>query len=372
MEPNHQAYLTQAIQLARRGAGWVQTNPMVGAVLVYRGKVIATGYHAKFGGLHAERRLLNIAQKKYSKTILRQSTLYATLEPCSNEDKKTPPCLPLVLRSGIKQIVIGSTDPNPKESGRSIRQLKRHGIQVITGVAQVECDYLIRTFRKWITTQQPFVLAKTAVSLDGKITAPGPPRQDETSCLVEAGKQYLSNPAALRRVHELRQEFSAIAVGANTIIQDNPRLTTRLSSRKKIHQPVKVIFDHHLTIPWGHPVLDDNTIIFCGPNTSIKMHRRLQDRGVTVLAVTTIQQALAELAQRQLSSLLVEGGAGLLTSFMNQRAIDEFYFLYTPQIYGETQLAYCGKLVNSVTLSAPTTEILDDNILIRGYANYKN
>lgn len=358
METNHATYLTQAIRLAQRGAGFVHTNPMVGAVLVYRGKVITTGYHSRFGGPHAERRLLETAQKKYSKTILSHSILYVTLEPCSNEHKKTLPCLPLVVQSGIKQIVIGSVDPNPKERGRSIRQLKRHGIQITVGVAQVECDYLIRTFRKWITTQQPFVLAKTAVSLDGKITAPD--------------KQYLSNSAALRRVHELRQEFSAIAVGANTIIQDHPRLTTRLPGRKKIHQPVKVIFDHHLTIPWGHPVLDDNTIIFCGPNTSIKIHRRLQDRGVTVLAVTTIQQALAELAQRQLPSLLVEGGAGLLTSFMNQRAIDEFYFLYTPQIFGETQLAYCGKLANSVTLSAPTTEMLDDNILIRGYANYKN
>lgn len=357
METNHAAYLRQAIQLARRGAGWVQTNPMVGAVLVYRGKVIATGYHAKFGESHAERRLLQTAQKKYPKTVLQQATLYLTLEPCTNKHKKTPPCLPLVLQSGIKNIVIGSVDPNPTERGKSIRVLKRHGITVTVGVMQTECDYLIRTFRKWITTQQPFVLAKTAVSLDGKITAPG--------------KQYLSNAAVLERVHQLRQEFSAIAVGVNTIIQDNPRLTTRLTNRKKrLHQPVKIILDHHLHTPATSRAVDERTIIFCGTNISARAQRRLQQRGASVVPVDTIHEVLQELARRQLPSVLVEGGAGVLTSFINQRAIDEFYFFYTPQIYGETQLAYCGKLVNNVTLSAPTTELFDDNILIRGYANY--
>ncbi len=355
METNHATYLKQAIQLAQRGAGWVGTNPMVGAVLVHHGKVIATGYHAQFGGAHAERRLLQTAQKKYSKIILRQSTLYVTLEPCSNLHKKTPPCLPLVLASGIKHIVIGSIDPNPNERGRSIKQLRRSGIQITVGVCKTECDYLIRTFCKWITQRQPYVLAKTALSLDGKITAPD--------------QKYLSNSTALRRVHELRQEFSAIAVGANTIIQDQPSLTTRLAGKKHLHQPVKVIFDAHLITPATSKILDQHTIIFYhNPSHPLS---RYQKTGATLVQVKNVREALRVLAERNISSLLVEGGAGLLTSFINQRAIDEFYLLYSPQIFGASQLSYCGEINNRVTLSALTLESLGDNFLIRGYATYE-
>lgn len=348
--------MRMAIQQARRGAGFVRTNPMVGAVLVYQGKVIASSYHAKFGEAHAERRALETALKKYSATVVKNSTLYVTLEPCSANHKKTPPCLPLILKSGIKQVFIGSVDPNPKESGRSGKQLRKHGVQVIVGVAQAECDYLIRTFRKWITTHQPYVLAKTALSLDGKITAPG--------------KQYLSNATALRRVHELRQEFSAIAVGVNTIIHDNPRLTTRLPKQKKLHHPVKVIFDHALRTPQSSRALDERTIIFCGVQSQQSARRRLEQRGAVVVPIQDVREALLVLAERQLPSLLVEGGAGLLTSFINARAIDELYLLYTLQIFGAKQLAYCDKLDYSVTLSAPSTEQLEDNIVLHGYAKY--
>lgn len=362
------ALMLRAIAQAKRGAGFVRTNPMVGAILVYKGKVISESYHKRFGGPHAERLVIESAQRKYSKAILQASTLYITLEPCSHQGK-TPPCLPLLIASGIKRVVIGSIDPNPQEQGKSIKALRRAGITVVTGAAKEDCDYLIRAFAKWITTKRPFVTAKVGMSLDGKITG--------------AGRQkYITNQESLLRVHEMRQEMDAVLVGVNTVISDNPLLSTRLP-RKHISQPKKIILDSRLRTPASSAMLDENTIIACLANQSLSRRKALSRRGVDIIELPPKRKAgrllfermnitalLTELGKRGITSVIVEGGSYVFTTFINEKAIDEFYVFVAPHIYGATRLPFTYALQYTVELTHTKFEQLNDNILVRGYAEY--
>ncbi|MFA6475210.1 MAG: bifunctional diaminohydroxyphosphoribosylaminopyrimidine deaminase/5-amino-6-(5-phosphoribosylamino)uracil reductase RibD [Patescibacteria group bacterium] len=356
MESNTpEAIMHRAIRLARKGAGFVQSNPLVGSVLVHQsGKILAESFHDHWGGPHAEQKLLKNIKPP------RSASLYVTLEPCCHTGK-TPPCVDLIIASGIKHVVVGSIDPNPLMQGKSIRQLRRAGIKVEVGVAQTECDYLIRTFRKWITTNQPYVLGKVGMSLDAKITSGNQQR-------------YITNQLALQRVHELRQEFSVIMVGVNTIIRDNPRLDTRLA-KKKLHHPVKVILDSRLRTPPHSAALDDHTIIVCADSATMTHKRALARTGAEILEFPSDQQhgelILAELGRRGYSNVLLEGGSYVFTSFINLRAIDEFYLFMAPYLFGALRLPFTYALRHPVQLIDPVFEQLEDNILIRGYAQYK-
>lgn len=360
--------MRRAIQLARRGAGFVESNPMVGAVLVRNGKIIGESYHARFGGAHAERRVLQQALRHYGPAALKSATLYITLEPC-NHYGKTPPCLDLVLESGVGTVVLGVADPNPAVYGQSIKRLRKAGRTVILGVAEVECQYLIRAFAKFITTGRPYILAKVGMSADGKIT-PGTTRK------------YITNMASLARVHELRQEFAGIMVGVNTVIQDNPRLDTRLA-RKQVHHPVKIILDSRLRTPPSSRALGEHTIIACLPQESDRKKRQLAKTGAEIIEIPpsnisskqlfdqmSITTLLEELGRRNISSVLLEGGSFLFTTFINRQAIDEFYIFIAPELYGATHLPFTYALKYTVTLEDPQFETLDNNMLLRGYASY--
>lgn len=371
LEALDQQWMLQAIALAKQGAGWVSPNPMVGAVIVYRGKVIARGYHQRLGGPHAERRALQVAQRNYSAAVLRQSTLYLTLSPCWRTGKKTPPCTPEIIASGIKRVVVGSVDPHPQERLRGIRAMRNAGITVLVGVAQAETDYLIRTFRKWVTTGLPFVLAKVGMTIDGRIaTLPG--------------QYYITNELSLYRVHAMRQEFDAMIVGVNTILRDNPRLTTRLvKQRQRIHHPLKIIMDSHLRSPLHSAAIDDRTILICREDAATNRKAAFAKRGAEILEVPIdvssdrlltgymdIDYVLRALGDRGITSVIVEGGANIFTTFINKQAIDEFYFFIAPQLYGGTRLPFAYALDHTVELQAVQFEPLGDNILIRGYAKY--
>lgn len=364
------AFMQRAIQLARKGAGFVRTNPMVGSVLVgANGRIMAENYHAVFGGPHAERRVLEHAMRKYTKAELTRATLYVTLEPCCHTGK-TPPCLDLVLKSGVRQVVIGSVDPNTQVSGKSIRALRRAGVKVTVGVAGAECDYLIRMFRKWITTKQPYVLAKVGMSLDGKITTGG-------------REQYITNAQSLQRVHALRQEMDVIMVGVNTIITDNPRLNTRLDV-KRLHHPVKVVLDSRLRTPATSKAIDDRTIIACLDSAPMARKRALAKRGAEILEIPpnrahgkllfeqlNTPAVLTALGERGYSSVLLEGGSYMFTTFINTRSIDEFYLFMAPYLFGATSLPFTYALRHHVTLIDPHYETLGDNMFVRGYAKYQ-
>ncbi len=364
-------FMQMAVAEARKGSGFVQTNPMVGAVIVHNEKVIAKSYHAKYGGPHAEVRALQAARKKHSAKTLRESTIYITLEPCTRQGK-TPPCAPTVMASGVKRVVIGATDPNPHEKGRSsIGQMRRAGITVTTGVARDECEYLIRAFSKWINTKHPFVIGKVGMSIDGKITHP-------------SQQQYITNPKSLHRVHELRQETDAILVGVNTIIKDDPMLNTRLKRpESRLSHPTKIILDSRLRTPRNSQALDDNTIIVCLEGVSHKQRHALAKTGADIIELPLQKQQgkllfetmnmkalLKELGKRGKTSILVEGGSFVFTSFINQKLIDEFYIFVAPYLYGATYLPFTYALKHSVTIEDPQPEKLGDNILVRGYAKY--
>lgn len=364
------AHMQRAIQLARRGAGWVQSNPMVGSIFVdAAGKMLAESYHAKFGGAHAERRVLERVMQRYPKNQIRRGTLYITLEPCGHSGK-TPPCLDLVLDSGVRHVVIGSVDPNGLVHGRSIKRLRRAGVQVEVGVAKEECDYLIRAFRKWVTTKQPFILAKVGMSLDGKITTGG-------------AQKYITNQLALQRVHALRQEMDVIMVGVNTIINDNPRLNTRLPKVKRPHHPLKVILDSRLRTPPHSKALDGNTLVACLESAPRSRMQAIARTGAEILVVPpnrlrgkmlfeqlNMAVLLAELGARGCTSILLEGGSYVFTTFINLQAIDEFHIFLAPYLFGASKLPFTYALQYDVSFPKPIFEQVGSNMLMRGYAKY--
>ncbi|HBY73392.1 MAG TPA: bifunctional diaminohydroxyphosphoribosylaminopyrimidine deaminase/5-amino-6-(5-phosphoribosylamino)uracil reductase RibD, partial [Candidatus Kerfeldbacteria bacterium] len=278
-------------------------------------------------------------------------------------------CLDLIIKSGVKKVVIGTLDPNPITHGKSVRALRRAPLTVEVGVAQADCDYLIRAFRKWITTQQPFVLAKVGMSVDGKITTAG-------------AYHYITNELALRRVHELRQEFDILMVGVNTVIQDNPRLNTRLA-QKRLHHPVKVILDSRLRTPPHSKALDERAIIVCLESAAYHRKKALAKTGAEIITVPPNRQrgkmlfeqlnmsvVLAELGARGYTSILLEGGSYVFTTFINQLAVDEFYIFLAPYIFGAAKLPFTYALHYDVQFSQPVFEQLGNNILVRGYAIY--
>ena len=221
-------YMRMALRLAFKGIGRTSPNPMVGAVLVRGGRIVGTGYHRQAGGDHAE-----LVALKQAGNRARGATLYLNLEPCDHQGK-TPPCTHSLIQSGVKKVVAGMLDPNPLVSGRGFRRLRRARIQVHSGVLKGECQRLNEAFVKFITHQVPFVILKLAASLDGNIaTSTGDSR-------------WITDVAARRYVHQLRNQVDAVLVGIGTVVADDPRLTCRLAGGR---DPWRVILDGHLRIP---------------------------------------------------------------------------------------------------------------------------
>lgn len=221
-------YMRLAIELARKGCGWVNPNPMVGAVIVKDGRIIGQGYHRKCGELHAERNALADCR-----TSAAGATLYVTLEPCCHYGR-TPPCTEAIIESGINRVVIGSSDPNPLVSGKGVAILRSHGIEVTEHVAKEECDKLNESFFHYIQNKTPYVVMKYAMTMDGKIA-------------TYTGKsKWITGEAARLRVHEDRHRYSAIMVGVGTVLADDPMLTCRLENSRN---PLRIICDTNLRTP---------------------------------------------------------------------------------------------------------------------------
>lgn len=229
-----EVYMRMALDLARKGKGWTTPNPLVGAIIVKGGRVIGQGYHQKYGQPHAE--VNAIASAKEDVT---GATLYVTLEPCSHFGK-TPPCSDLLIDKNIKRVVVGTLDPNPLVAGKGIERLRSNGIEVVTGVLEEESQKLNEIFIKYIVTKEPFVVMKNAMSLDGKIAT------------VTGESQWISGESSRKQVHSLRHELAGIMVGIETIIKDDPQLTSRtLNSRN----PIRIVVDSQLRIPIASKVL---------------------------------------------------------------------------------------------------------------------
>ncbi|MBU1124593.1 MAG: bifunctional diaminohydroxyphosphoribosylaminopyrimidine deaminase/5-amino-6-(5-phosphoribosylamino)uracil reductase RibD, partial [Candidatus Omnitrophica bacterium] len=226
MKPSHQDYMDKAIKLALRAKGKTSPNPLVGAVVVNRGRIIGEGFHAKSGLAHAEVIALDEAGER-----AKGATLYVTLEPCAHYGK-TPPCVDRIIKSGITHVIVGMIDPNPKNNGKGIELLRRHGVRVEVGFSEERLQHINESFIKYITTHMPFVTVKVAQSLDGRIAT----RRGDS--------QWITSDIARTYAHRIRQDYDGIMVGVNTVLRDNPRLDSWFSRR----HPAKIIVDSGLSV----------------------------------------------------------------------------------------------------------------------------
>jgi diaminohydroxyphosphoribosylaminopyrimidine deaminase/5-amino-6-(5-phosphoribosylamino)uracil reductase len=333
-------YMRIALNLAKKGAPWACPNPLVGAVIVRNDRIIGKGYHRCCGENHAEINAIENATE-----TVRGSTIYINLEPCSHHGK-TPPCVDRLVREKPARIVIGTVDPNPLVSGRGIAALKRHGIETRVGVLADQCLEVNEVFFKFIRTRIPFVTLKFAQSIDGKIaTATGHSR-------------WISSEPSRVFAHRLRSLHEAILVGSGTVVKDDPELTCRLVRGR---DPLRVVVDSKLKIPLEARILQEQdrakTLVFTTAEHVGKKMAALSDRGIEV-KVAGVRQVdlpavLQELGKRQVSSLLVEGGAGVLTSFIRERLADRLIIISAPKIFGKATDAIGDLAVRTVDQAIP-------------------
>ena len=317
-------YMKLALTFARRGEGFVSPNPMVGAVIVKEGRVIGEGWHERCGGKHAEINALERARGDVA-----GSTIYVTLEPCCHHGR-TPPCVDRIIAARPARVVVGVTDPNPLVSGRGIATLRDHGIETVVGVLEEACRDLNAFFFKYITTSIPFVTVKFAQTLDGRIaTATGSSR-------------WVSSHPSLRFAHRLRRNHDAILVGAGTVTNDDPELTVRLVRGRN---PLRLVLDTLLTTPPEAKVFKDQekarTVLIASETAPLSRRRLMEKKGIEILTPGTttdgrldLRGLLVILGERQITSLLVEGGSRVITSFIKERLADELIVVVAPKIVG--------------------------------------
>ena len=321
--------MREALRLAAKGSGWTSPNPMVGAVVVRDGSIIGKGYHEKVGGPHAEVNALREAGSD-----ARGATLYVTLEPC-NHHGRTPPCTEAVLNAGISRVVVGMDDPNPRVAGGGTGRLRSQGLEVVSHVLEKECRALNQAFIKHATTGMPYITLKAAATLDGRIAT------------HSGDSRWISNERSRRFVHHLRCVLDGILVGIETTLKDDPQLTARLSGRPPCRQPIRMILDTHLRIPLESKLVQTAcevpVWVFCGEKASREKEALLLAAGVEVLRLPVKEEhidlaAMTEMiGKRQVSSLLVEGGARVLGAFLEAGLADNFHFFYAPKILGDPE-----------------------------------
>jgi len=314
-----------ALSLAARGAGWVSPNPMVGAVVVRDGEIVGRGYHRRYGAPHAEVEALQAAGGG-----ARGADLYVTLEPC-NHHGQTPPCTQAILAAGVRRVIIASRDPNPLVAGGGGAYLASQGVAVATGLLEAAAQRLNAAWFHWLETGRPWVMAKAACSLDGKIaTATGE-------------SQWITGEAARRFGHRLRHRVDAIVAGINTVLADDPQLTTRLP-RGRGKDPIRVVLDSRLRLPEQARILHLDsavpTLVACTEMAPAAKMRALEGQGAEVLVLpaesgrVSLAALLQLLGERRVQSLLVEGGAEVLGSFFDQKFVQMFHFFYAPKFLG--------------------------------------
>ena len=317
-------YMKLALGLARRGIGWTSPNPVVGAVLVKDNLIIGRGYHHRFGDNHAEVNALQNATAEPAGT-----TLYVTLEPCYHHGK-TPPCVDAIISNKIERVVIGMLDPNPEVNGKSVRILNENGIETRVGVMEEECHELNEAHFKYMTTGLPLVTLKFAQTLDGRIAT------------ASGDSQWISSEEFQKMAHRLRSVNDAVLVGINTVLADDPQLTVRLVRGRN---PTRIILDSKLRTPPKSKIVrtcdEAPVIIVTTERADNRKTSQLRGLGVEVLEVQSgasggidLKHLLQSLGKRNISSLLVEGGAKVITSFLHYKLADRVVVALAPKILG--------------------------------------
>jgi diaminohydroxyphosphoribosylaminopyrimidine deaminase / 5-amino-6-(5-phosphoribosylamino)uracil reductase len=365
----HERFMKQALGLARKGAGRVSPNPMVGALVVRGGAVVGAGYHRLFGGPHAEVYALEQAGE-----LARGADMYVTLEPCAHTGK-TPPCADALVRAGVGRVFVGMADPNPLVGGRGMKKLRAAGIAVESGILESECRRLNESFLKFITTGMPFVALKAAVTLDGRIAT------------RTGDSKWITCPESRRFSHRLRSEADAVMVGSGTVLADDPQLTVRLG-KKAGKQPLRVIVDGRLRIPLSSQVVQPEhaagTMIVTRPDGAATAKAgKLKALGVRVLACpqkrgrVDMRRLLKKLAARGIASVLIEGGAELAASALAGGVVDKVYVFYAPKILGGRQAVGMiggtgpSRIAEAVNIIDLRLRRIKDDILIEGYVEKK-
>lgn len=316
-------FMRRALELARRGEGWVEPNPMVGAVVVRDGVVVGEGWHERFGGPHAE--VLALAQ---AGPLARGATLYVTLEPCCHWGK-TPPCTEAILTAGISRVVAAMLDPFPEVSGRGLENLRQAGLSVEVGLLQAEAQELNAPYLKRVTRGRPWVIAKWAMSLDGKMaTATGE-------------SKWISSEESRQLARQWRGQVDAVVVGIGTVLRDDPHLGAPPGSPRT---PCRVVLDTHLRIPLESQLVktagQSPVLIFHGPEASSRVREQLTQAGCACCAVPSVQHrldllaVLSELGRRNMTNVLVEGGGEVLGSFFDLGEVDELRVFIAPVLIG--------------------------------------
>jgi diaminohydroxyphosphoribosylaminopyrimidine deaminase/5-amino-6-(5-phosphoribosylamino)uracil reductase len=356
--------MKRALRLAEGGRGRTSPNPVVGAVLVKRGKVVGEGYHAKIGEAHAE-----IVALRQAGETARGAVLYINLEPCTHYGR-TPPCVPQIIKASVKRVVIGMGDPNPVVNGKGIEALRKSGLDVKVGVLEKECRRLNEAFCKYILKKEPFVVLKVAATLDGKIAT------------RNGDSKWISGEASRRFVHKLRDQVDGVLVGIGTVLRDDPFLTTRMSEER---EPYRIVLDSRLKVPEEAKVFEHSpskVILATTESAPQDKIERLEKRGVRVLIIDSkegkvdLRSCLRKLGEIGMMNLLVEGGSEVNGSFLDEGLIDKFLLFLSPKLIGDPQALgiFGGRgvstLKEAVVLKEIKTKGIGEDIFVEGYLEW--
>ncbi len=365
MDETHIAFMQRALDLARRAKGRTSPNPLVGAVIVKNGKVIGEGYHQKAGTPHAEVHALNAAGED-----AKGATLYTNLEPCCHWGR-TPPCTEALIRAGIAQVYVAEVDRNPSVAGKGVQQLQNAGINVHVGVRRQEASDLNEVHRKYIQTGKPFVILKTAMSLDGKIAT------------ASGESQWITSEASRQRGHEVRDAVDAILVGRGTVARDNPALTTRLQGREG-QDALRIVLDSHGRTRTDARIFNAESeagvIVAVTPEAPSENVEVLEKAGAEVITVPAVYgkvcfKSLMEiLGKREITSVLIEGGSEINASALAAGIVDKVMCFIAPRLIGGQNAPgpIGGVGIRSLSDAAnlrriSVTPLPEHDILIEGY-----
>jgi len=357
---NHEFYMKLAIENARAMKGQTDPNPLVGCVIVNENRIVGIGAHLKAGEPHAEIHALNMAGEK-----AKGSTAYVTLEPCSHYGR-TGPCAVALVEAGVKEVVVATLDPNPLVSGRGVKILQDAGIKITVGICEEEARGLNEVFNKYIVTKKPFVTMKAASTLDGKIAT------------VTGNSKWITSEAARLDVHKLRNEHQAILVGVQTVIEDNPKLTTRIPNGRN---PIRVIMDSTLRIPLHSFVVTDEeaeTWVFTSQAFDSDKKEQLELKGVKVFVTSaedkvSPEEVIATLGEHSISSLFIEGGGEIHAAFLQKGLVDKIVLYLAPKLIGGRKApSFLGgegilNMSDAIELENMTVEQVGPDVKIVGY-----
>ncbi|MDY0295270.1 MAG: bifunctional diaminohydroxyphosphoribosylaminopyrimidine deaminase/5-amino-6-(5-phosphoribosylamino)uracil reductase RibD [Acholeplasmataceae bacterium] len=358
-------YMQKAIDLAEKGKGFVNPNPLVGAVIVKNGKIIGEGYHECFGQAHAEvNAFLNATED------VEGADMYVTLEPCSHYGK-TPPCALKIIEKKIKRVFISQLDPNPLVNSKGVKLLKDAGIEVTSGILEDQSRKQNEIFLKYIQEKVPFVAMKYAMTLDGKIAT------------KSKDSKWITNEKSRAYVHELRNQYMAILVGANTVIADDPHLDTRRENQVS-RNPIRIIIDPDLSIPLNSYLIQtartQPTWIVTSLEQDDKKIKLYEDLGVKMIMKPTtpldLKDLMKTLGELKIDSLLIEGGSYVHAKALESGIVDKVYAFIAPKIIGgKDALSPIGGdgmdlMRDAYQLKNVTYHTFDEDILIEGYLNY--